>query len=162
MPLTPSLFRQSSGFTLVELLVVITIVAVLFVLSTINLGTSQSTASVATVASTLLADLKNQQILAMSGDSGSTTSQQPHGVYLQASNYTLFADPTYASSDPNNYTVPVSPVQLQTTFPSNQVVFSKGNGEVSGFTGGSNTITISGAGLTKTITINRFGAISIH
>ncbi len=154
--------RSESGFTLTELLVVIGIIAILFVLSTINLGKAQTTVSVATVTNTLLADLKNQQLLAMTGDVGSTTSQQEHGIYIQLNSYTLFSDSTYTSADSNNFTVSAGNNSLTTTFPSNQIVFNKGDGSVDGFSPGNNTITVSGSGTTKIITVNRFGATSVQ
>lgn len=158
-----SLLRpQESGFTLIELLVVVAIIAVLFVLSTVNLGHAQTTASVTSATNTMISDLRNQQILAMEGDVGSTSSQQPHGLYIQSTSYTLFADASYSSSDPSNYTVSTSPVTLSTTFPSNQVVFNVGDGSVNNYTSGDNTITLSGSGSSQTITINRFGATAVN
>ena len=91
--------RSQSGFTLVELLVVIVIIAVLFALSTINLGQARISTSLTSTTNTLLADIKNQQLLAMVGEQGSTSSQQPHGLYFQNNDYVLFADSSYNSSD---------------------------------------------------------------
>ncbi len=153
---------QQGGFTLVELLVVIVIIALLFVLSTINLGHAQSSASVNSVTDTLLADLKAQQLLAMSGDMGSNTTQQAHGIYFQSNSYTLFADTTYNSADTNNYTVNISPDTLTTTFPGNDVTFEVGDGTITGFTSGDNTITITGTSQTQTITLDRYGATSVQ
>jgi prepilin-type N-terminal cleavage/methylation domain-containing protein len=151
---------DESGFTLIELLVVIVIMALLFVLSTINLGHAQSGASVTSETDTLLADLKSQQLLAMSGEIGSTTSQQPHGIYFQSSSYTLFADSTYSTSDSDNFSINVAPNTITTTFPSNQVLFEVGDGAISGYNASDDTITISGTGKSQTITLNRFGATS--
>jgi prepilin-type N-terminal cleavage/methylation domain-containing protein len=153
---------SQSGFTLIELLVVIGIIAVLIGLSTINLGKAQTTASLSSTVSTLLSDLRNEQILAMTGDMGSTTSQQPHGIYVQSTSYTLFADASYNSSDTANYTVNVSPDTLSTTFPSDQVVYNVGDGSVANFSSGNNTITITDNGASQTITINRFGATTVN
>lgn len=158
---TNLLKTRESGFTVIELLVVLTIIALLFALSTINLGQAQVTASVSTVTSTLLADLKNQQILAMSGGVGSTSSQQPHGIYIQSNEYTLFDDSSYNSGDSSNYTVDLNSITMSTTLPSDQVVFNAGDGAVAGFTSGDNTITVIGNGESETITINRFGAITV-
>jgi prepilin-type N-terminal cleavage/methylation domain-containing protein len=154
--------NNQAGFTLVEMLVVIGIIAVLFALSAVNLGASQSSTSVATTTDTLLSDLRSQQLLAMSGGEGSANAQQPQGVYFQPNSYTLFADPTYSSSDPSNYTVNVGANQISTTFSSDQVVFEKGSGEVTSFSSGSNTITVSGSTDSETIIINRFGATSVN
>lgn len=153
---------QESGFTLVEMLVVIVIIAVLFAIATINLGKTVTTASVTSDVNTLLADLKSQQLLAMIGEEGSTNTQQPHGIYIESGDYVLFADSSYVSSDPNNFPVSISPNTLSTTFPSSQVVFETGDGAVTGFSAGNNTITLTGNGTVQTITINRFGATTVN
>jgi prepilin-type N-terminal cleavage/methylation domain-containing protein len=153
---------RESGFTIIELLVVLMIIAVLFTLSTINLGQAQVTASLSSTTNTLLADLRSQQILAMSGDIGSTSTNQPQGVYITSNNYTLFAGNSYSGGDPNNFSVSTNSITLSTTFASNQVVFNKGDGSVTGFSSGNNSITLSSNGESKIITINRFGATSVN
>lgn len=154
--------KQESGFTLVELLVVIIIITILFALSTVNLGQAQTTASLQSITNTLLADIKNQQLLAMVGEEGSTSSQQPHGIYIEAHSYVLFADASYTSSDSNNFTVQTGSDTVTTTFPGSQVVFTTGEGGVASFSAGNNTITIAGNGSSQTITINRFGATAVQ
>jgi len=153
---------RESGFTIIELLVVLMIAAILFSLSTINLGKAQTGASLSSTTNTLLADLKNQQILSMSGDIGSNTTAQQHGIYLTSNNYTLFAGSSYSSSDPNNYTEVTNNVAISTTFPSSTVIFNKGDGSVASFSSTNNTITLSENGDSQTITINRFGATSVN
>ena len=155
--------NAQSGFTLVELLVVLTIILILFGLTTINLGQSVSTTNTATTVDSLLADLRNQQLLSMVGGNGSSGTQQPHGIVVQATKYTLFSSAVYSSSDSSNFDVSTGPsVTLSTTLPSSQVVFNKGDGSVAGFTAGSNTITVTTAGTSHTITINRFGATTVN
>lgn len=156
------LFHRSdqSGFTLIELLIVIVIIGALFTLSTINLGQATTTASIGSVTDKLVTDLKAQQLLAMSG--GGTTNQQPHGIHIEAGQYTLF-ESTFVVSDPANLTVDLPDnTTLGTNLPSNQVLFTKGEGEVSSFDGSFNTITITSSTDSKTITINRFGVVSVE
>jgi len=152
-----------TGFTLVEVLICVIIIAILFALSSISLGQPQSNVTVASATNQLLSDLRAEQLLAMAGDQGTTTSQQPHGIYVQSTSYTLFSTSTYSAGDSNNFVVtPSNGITFTTTLPSTQVVFSKGSGDVSGFVNGSNTISVVGAtgGVNKTITIGRFGALS--
>lgn len=159
---TPS-SQPSSGFTLIEILVVITILVILFAASLVNLGKPQETANIATTIDTLVADIKAQQIQSMSGDTGSTTTAQLHGIYLEASQFTLFAGSTYSSSDPNNFveSLPTT-IRLTTTIPSAQLIFVKGTGEVQGYTAGNNTITLTSANATHTITVGRYGATTVN
>jgi prepilin-type N-terminal cleavage/methylation domain-containing protein len=152
---------SQSGFTIVELLVVIAIVTLLFVLSTLNLGHSESDTSVTSTVDTMLADIKSQQLLSMAGDAGSQTTQQPHGIYLQSTSYTLFAGSTYSASDANNYTVSIAPNKIITTFPSSTLSFEFGDGAIPSYSASTDTITVTGVGKTQTITLDRFGATSV-
>lgn len=155
--------KKQEGFTVVEIMVVVAIIALLFALGTINLGNTQTTTSLSSAVSGLVADIKSQQMLAMSGDQGSVTSQQPQGLYVQSGTYTLFAGTTYNSGDTNNFTVnPGQGISLSTTFPSSTVLFNKGTGEVSGYSATTNKITLTFNGTSKTVTIDRFGAVTVN
>lgn len=155
--------QRSNGFTLIEILIVMVIVLLLFSLSFINIGKPQESTNLATVSDTLVADIKTQQILAMSGGKGSATTAQPYGVYIQSNQYTLFAGSTYSSSDPNNFTETLpAGITIGTTFPSSQLILDKGTGEVQSFTAGSNTITLTTAHNTRVITVGRFGAVTVN
>lgn len=156
------LSSQQSGFTIVEMLVVMAIIVVLAGLSVISLGQPQQSTNTVNVVDTLVNDIKGQQYAAMVGVVGSASSQQSAGVYVQSNQYTTFIGSSYSAGNSYNYvlTVPTG-VTLSTTFPSSTVVFNKGAGDVNGFTAGSNTITVTTNGLTRVITITRFGAITV-
>jgi len=155
--------NSSAGFTLVEMLVVLAIFVVLAALTTVNLGQTQTTTNLATTVDTTLADIKRQQLLAMAGDVGSSTSQQPQGILVQSNQYTLFAGNTFNSGDSNNFVVSApANTTFSSTLPSSTLLFNKGPGDVSGFVNGSNTITITSKGSSKTITVTRFGALTVN
>jgi prepilin-type N-terminal cleavage/methylation domain-containing protein len=100
---TPSIHSQphhQGGFTLIELLITLVIVAVLFGVSSINLGKSQQTANITATVDVLLADIKSQQSLAMFGGLGGTATAQSHGIYVQPKFYTLFPGTTYSAVNP--------------------------------------------------------------
>jgi len=153
---------QQSGFTLVEVLVVTALILVMFGLSAISLGQPQNNTDTLSSVDTLVNDLKTQQIAAMAGSTGSTTSQQPAGIFMQANQYTLFTGSSYSAGNSYNFVVTApTGVTFSTTLPSGTVIFNKGSGDVSGFTAGSNTITVTTGASSKIITITRYGAITV-
>lgn len=153
------------GFTLIEVLLVIGLMGILTVLVVVNLVRPQTSASLDGTVNTLVADIKSQQLKAMSGESLSATTAQEHSIRLQTNNYTLFKGTTYSGADADNFVVTLQTgITLANTFPSGTLIFSKASGEISGFTAGSNTITITNSisGQAKTITLNRYGAITVN
>lgn len=151
------------GFTLIELLVVMGITISLVAISSINFARPQTVTSFNTTVSSLVADLKSQQLLAMNGDEGSTTTQQVQGIVFASASYTLFAGTTFSASDVNNYTVNSGKgVKIVTTLPGNTVRFDKGTGAVVGYVSGSDKITITTDEDTAILTINKFGAVVVN
>lgn len=146
-----------------EMLIVVLIIAMVFAISSVNLGRPQVDASIDTTVDELVADLKSQQMLAMSGEQGSAAAQQPQGIFVQSNNYILFAGSSFSAGDANNFTVSGKQgISYATTLPSGRVIFNKGTGDVSGYANGSNTIIVSSSGSTKTISISRFGAVTVN
>lgn len=142
------------------------IFSILSALATVNLLKPQTQASIDSTVEVLIADIKQQQLKAMVGDSEGQASTEPQGIYFETEKYTFFRGHTFNLSDPNNFTV-----NLETSanisniaFPSSQVVFLKRSGEVSGYIDGSNTLSIVNTqnGQQKTITINRYGSLTIN
>lgn len=154
--------RTQSGLTLMELLLVMALIIPLLGLTAVSLLRPQTDASLEGIIATLTADIKSQQIRAMSGDGGSDGQAEPHGLFLEADRYTLFKDAVYTAGGGDNFVVSAGPgITISTTLPSSVLTFDRGSGEVAGFSAGANTITVSnGAGRSVTLTINRYGAIT--
>lgn len=161
---TRAMSTSQGGFTLTELLVVIGLIGILLALTGVNLIRPQTEASLEGDVLTISNDIKAQQLRAMSGDSGSDAVTEPFGVYVQSNQYTLFKDAAYNGGSADNFVIPTtSGITLSTNFPSSQVVFSKGTGDVNNFNASTNTITITNsAGESKVLTINRYGAITVN
>lgn len=151
------------GFTLIELLIVIGLFSILSTFVVINLIRPQTKASVDSSLNTLVADLKQEQIKSMAGDSEGLDSAQTFGIYFGGTSYTIFRGSSYFPSDTSNFEVKLDTnLTLSSTFPGSQVVFNRRSGEVNGFVNGSNTVTITNTadGEAKTISINQLGVIS--
>ncbi len=158
------IFRSGgSGFTFIEIVIVIGVVLILFGVATINLAKIQRSSSVNATVQTLLADIKQQQLKSMVGATEGRSTSDSYGIYVESTKYTLFHGVSYNSSDATNFSVLLDPVmQMVTTLPSGLLVFSRKSGEVASFTSGSNTITVRNTTGTeqKVITINRYGVVT--
>lgn len=157
--------KAGPGFTIVEVLLTMAIFAIIAGFATINLIKPQTKASIEGTVTTLVSDLRQQQLKAMAGDGESQTSSQHFGVCLQTSKYTLFRGSTNCPSNSDNFDVNVGPnLSITTTLPGSSAIFTKRSGEVSGYVSGSDTITITNtaSGEQKILTINRYGAITIQ
>lgn len=157
------IYSGQSGFTLIEVLVTLAIIAVLSALTFINLGRPQASATTDDAVQVLVADLAAQRSLAMSGAVDDTGQAQPQGIHLQSAAYTLFSGATLSTGDSNNYTVDVSAhTTLSTSFAGGDVVFDAMSGEVHNFDPAHNTITLTHDDITQTLTINRYGVVTVH
>ncbi len=120
--------RTNRGFTLVELAVVTSIIVTLLGFITINLVRSQQTASLNSVEEILLADLKQQQLKAMIGDTEGRVISDPYGIHFDQTKYTLFHG-AYSAGDISN-----SVINLDSSMKFNNsgfnVICSKLKGEI--------------------------------
>lgn len=156
--------KYSKGFTLIELIVVITIFAIVAGFITTNLIRPQTSASVDATVNILMSDLKAQQIKSMVGQSNALPSAQNFGIFLESNKYTLFSGSSYDPFDTNNFTVNLDANITLTniTFAQNTIIFTRRSGEVNGFSFGSNSLTIQNAetGEQKSLSVNSLGSLS--
>lgn len=148
--------------SLIEIIIVIGILTTLIGLASTSFVPVRNKASLETDITTLLTDLRSQQTSAMVGDTQGTGSNIDYGVHLETTSYTLFRGIIYSPSDPSNFKVNLDDGinMTSTTFADQKVVFTKGNGEIVGFTDGQNTVTLKNTlnNEQKTIIINRYGS----
>lgn len=153
-----------AGFTIIEALIVMSIFISLIGLSTINLLNAKHKSSLSTSVDTFIADLKQQQIKAMTGDTEGRANSGNYGIFLDAGKYTLFHD-AYSATESTNFNIKLGDnIEFSNvTFPSSQIIFLQGSGEVSGYMSGSNTLTIKDIidNSQKTILLNEYGVVTI-
>jgi len=151
------------GVTLVEMMVVMGVVAILFTLGTVSILGVQRNASVNSSLEKLTTDVREQQSKTMLGDGEKQVIASASGIYFTQNNYVLFRGNSYNSTDPSNYVVNLDPGWSFDTinFPNSTIIFSRGSGEISGFTIGQDNVVLknSGNNETRTVTFNRYGAI---
>lgn len=131
---------MKKGFTLIELMIVMGIVATLTTFVTLNLTGSRKRVGVATAMQILEADLRGSQMRAMSGEG----SQE---IVFAGDRYTL---------NPEGFVVTMDPeITVTTTYSQNKITFAARSGEVG--SGGTITVTDTTGGVTKTLSVNQYG-----
>jgi len=167
MPDTSKLSRNrlNSGFTFVEVLVVMAFMTILFTLISINLTGLIPKASLTSSSETIVADLRQQQVQAMLGDTQGGASSSEHGMYFNATNYIVFIGSTYNPADPLNIVINLENTAIENVnFPNSTIIFNKGSGEVQGLISGTYSFTLRNtvSGQQEVISINRYGGITIN
>lgn len=155
--------RSEYGLTLIELIISLALIAVISTVLVVRLVPSKQNTSLDATVDTLVADIKTQQLKAMTGDMEGTATTSAYGIFFQTNQYTFFKGPLYTATDSSNFPVSLDNGVSITSIsvPANTLLFSKGSGEVSGFVSGSDSIVL-GDGSTKrqkTIKFNIYGTI---
>jgi prepilin-type N-terminal cleavage/methylation domain-containing protein len=152
------------GFTLIELIVVIGILTGLLTIAGLNLTFSFQQSQLNSTVTSLAADIRQQQLKSMLGDTEGRASADTYGVYFGNNYYVLFHGSTYVPASIDNFTINLSTGLSfsNITLPNSVLIFSRGGGEVVGYTPGSNTFMLSYSqdSHTKTFTFNRYGTIT--
>jgi len=138
---------MKNGFTIIELLVVLTVFIALIGLGYINIIGIERRAPITATVNTFIGDLRGQQTKAMTGVA--------QGSFILAVSGTSYSIDSSVVALPENVTI-------VTTFPGSVITFTKGSGDISGFSSGNDTVTVTQtlSGEHKIITINRYGAVT--
>lgn len=156
--------RLDAGITLIEALLVMSIFAIIVGMASINLvGSKNSPSSWASV-ETFMADLKQQQLKAMVGDTQGSGDISDYGIHFETTTYTLFRG-TYVVSNTSNFVVTLpAAIQVSTGLSGSQILFSKLTGDVSNYdpVPANNYITFTDTTINsqKKITVNKHGVIN--
>ena len=155
---------SNRGFTFIEIIVVVGILATITGMAVANLSGFQRKSYLSAQLQTITADIKSQQLKAMNGDTGGSSAHNAFGVHFSTNGYRLFHGASYNAAEPSNAFVALDGniVIADVTFPGSQVVFASGSGELGSYTAGSASFTLRNTidGAEKTVTINRYGAIT--
>ncbi|MBU4098187.1 type II secretion system GspH family protein [Patescibacteria group bacterium] len=154
--------KHNRGYTLIEVIIVMSIFILLTGLTTISLLNAKHKSSLSASVDTFIADLKQQQLKAMLGDTEGRISSGNYGIFFAGGTYTLFHD-DYSSTDSANFDLSLGDnIEFSNiTFPGSQIIFFQGSGEIGNYTEGSNTIIIKDIldNNQKTLTINEYGVV---
>ncbi len=155
---------MQKGFTLIELVIAMTIFFVMMALAIPNLLGSRSQAEINSAVPVLISDIKNQQLKAMLGATEGRATTDYYGVHFETNTYTLFHGLSYNPVDTSNAIVSLSGTLKfgSIAFSNAQIIFQKGNGEVVGFNSVANTVVLidPSNNESRTITLNSYGTIT--
>ncbi len=148
--------NKNSGFTIIEIVLVLTILAILFGLSMLYYQTTQVRADLNAQVSNFVGLVRLAQSSAEAGLNGT-----PHGVHLEEDRYVIFAGDVYDADDPSNYEVVLPPTIAIDDYVlndgGNTVLFSPPNGSTNDY--GTIVFLSDQINQSKTITITNVGSI---
>jgi prepilin-type N-terminal cleavage/methylation domain-containing protein len=158
------MLTMRQGFTLIELIIIIGILAILMAVVLPNFTTPVRRTSFSEALNVFVSDAKTQQHKAMMGDSQLAIGPKPYGIFITSTGYILFQGPGYTDTDPHNFSVNFDP-NLNFTFinlPQTQIDFAAGSGAASNFVSDSYSVTLVDleTGQSSVITFNRYGVIT--
>lgn len=149
--------KYNGGFTLIELIISICIIAVLFSLSSLAWGNLQEDSQL----DETIADLKSQIAKAQA----QSLNNFPGGLYLENNRYTFFYGPVYNPADPKNEITSL-PSNLNLTavnLTNNLLTFDHLTSHPNNYTNSINlSLNIINTLKKKTITINKLGTIDMY
>jgi prepilin-type N-terminal cleavage/methylation domain-containing protein len=147
----------NNGVTLVELIIVMSMMGILLGLVTIALSNVRQRTTLTALTQTFVSDIRQQQIKAMAGDTQGGGAASSYGVRIDANSYVLFRGATYNPIDTTNFTVDLED-NFQFISPGIDIVFLQRSGEI---------LIPTSVGLqdttnsyTKTIQLNRYGVVT--
>lgn len=145
------------GYTIAELLVVMAIFATLIGIATINLVGAKQKASLNTSIDLLIADLKNQQLKTMIGNTEGFNTADSYGIHFNTNSYTLFKGASYDPNSGTNFTVDLGDNVFFVSTPT-ELVFARVSGELTA--NGEIEIMDNTTKQLKTIIYNRYGVVT--
>lgn len=152
------------GFTLVELILVITILGLIIVFSSVVFSNQQNQTSLESTILEVNSAIRESQNKSIS-QSQDTSSDENYGIYFTGSSFTVFKGNSYSVDNPTNFTTNFgSGIHLATiNIPSSQLIFDRITGRLTTYSQGQDTLVFATFdNVTKTVTINPYGAITIQ
>lgn len=153
------------GFTLVEVVIVGAIIGIMFMLTTQSLFRGNKSASLDQVSSSLLTDLRQQQIRAMQGMILTQGTIVDYSIRFESDRYILYPGAAYDSVNPQNQVVLLDSSMRFTSIgvPGSSITFALGSGDVRGYTSGADAVVLTetATGNAWTIRVNEAGVVFI-
>ena len=161
--LLPTQSGSRHGFTLIEVMLVISLWAILFAVSVASLSTLIPKANLDSYEATFLTALKSQQSRAQNSYAETSATGGEFGIFIESNRFTLFEGSSYNPAATNNVVEDVeAPVTISSSFASNLIIFQHLSGAIENFNPANNSITLSDTttGQQTVIRLNQYGVIT--
>jgi hypothetical protein len=136
---------------------------ILAVVAVVALSRPQLQATFDSTVAVFVADVRQQQLKAMAGDTEASGGTASFGVFIGSDTYTLFRGSAYSATSSDNFIVSLGGdvVFASTTFPTSSIIFYPRSGEVVGWSQSASSTRMKTPGSTeRSIHINRYGVVS--
>ncbi|HEX7456414.1 MAG TPA: hypothetical protein VF303_03030 [Candidatus Nanoarchaeia archaeon] len=165
-------FWQETGFSLIELILIISLLGIVLAVTTVNLFRPVTKAKVEAVSSDIHSLLREAQNKAMNSDTGGGSQSDQFGVHFKNDKYILFKGSDYDSGDSSNLVVDLPQnITITSTLPCpsppgscNNIVFQRLSGEVAGFDASNNSVCVTDTGnnQSRLINVNPLGVVDVQ
>jgi prepilin-type N-terminal cleavage/methylation domain-containing protein len=160
---------QSQGFTLIEVLLVVSLISISLIVVSVNLIRPLPKAKLDEVSGGIVSTLHEAATKAGSGDTQGGPTSSEYGVHFETSSYTLFKGTTFVQGGSDNFEVSLpAETSLTPNLPCNSpptdcnnIVFQKISAEVVNFSPSQNSLCVNDLATNKTtrISINFLGVV---
>lgn len=158
--------KKNNGLSLVEVLIVVSLLAILFGLGSIVFGNFAKQDRLGMEVRKIVAIIDEARAKTLAGYSLGGSSGLNFGVHFAAGDYTLFSGTTFDPDEAGNqrYSLSSGLTISEIAFASGNIIFEKISGEVSSFDPVQNYLVLSdqGANQSKKIRVNKIGVAVVE
>jgi type II secretory pathway pseudopilin PulG len=154
--------KKRSGFTIIEVLIIVGLFMILVGIGTINTSRTAQTVSLQSVYDEVVAAVGAQQLYAMTGRAASSGTNTSYGVRFEPDQYILFAG-SYVAGDSANVVTQLPPNMSFSTIdvPSQVVIYATESGQIQGYDSNQATVVLTDqtTGKARTLHWNTLGVL---